>query len=436
MAMKDTVIEVKNVKKVYKLYDKPSLRVKEAFSFGGKKYHNEFSALKDISFSVERGEMLGIIGKNGAGKSTILKIITGVLTPTSGTVQINGKIAALLELGAGFNMEYTGIENIYLNGSMIGFTREEMDKKIGDILEFADIGDFVYQPVKMYSSGMFARLAFAVAINVDPDILIVDEALSVGDVFFQAKCYNKLESLKKSGKTILFVTHDMGSVIKYCNRAILINDGVISAEGKPNEIVDIYKKVLVGQYNNSVEKSEKPDLSTQENADTLSDDVGSGDWSKSMLINPNGQYYGDGRADIIDYCIMDKNGELNSTVDKFDDFKVKMRVRFNSDINNPIFAFTIKDIKGTEITGTNTVIERIDTGLCKAGDEVVIEFSQVMRLQGGQYLLSLGCTGFERDNLVVYNRLYDVCCINVISDKTTVGYFDQDTKVKFNHIAG
>lgn len=246
--MTELAINVKNIKKTYKLYDKPSLRIKEAFSLSGRKYHKEFDALKDISFRVERGEMLGIIGKNGAGKSTLLKIITGVLTPTEGSVEINGKVSALLELGAGFNPEYTGIENIYLNGSMIGYTEKEMDTKIDDIIQFADIGDFIHQPVKSYSSGMFARLAFAVSINVEPDILIVDEALSVGDVFFQAKCYKKLNDLKNSGKTILFVTHDMGSVIKYCNRAILINDGVIAAEGKPAEIVDIYKKVLVGQY--------------------------------------------------------------------------------------------------------------------------------------------------------------------------------------------
>ena len=253
--MNEIAIDVKNIKKVYKLYDKPSLRMKEAFSLTGKKYHKEFHALRDISFQVKKGEMLGIIGKNGAGKSTLLKIITGVLTPSSGTVEINGKVSALLELGAGFNPEYTGIENIYLNGSMIGFTKEEMNKKLDDIIQFADIGDFINQPVKSYSSGMFARLAFAVSINVEPDILIVDEALSVGDVFFQAKCYKKLNDLKNSGKTILFVTHDMGSVIKYCNRAILINDGVIEAEGKPSEIVDIYKKVLVGQYNGKDKKS-------------------------------------------------------------------------------------------------------------------------------------------------------------------------------------
>lgn len=416
----ELAIDVKNVKKSYKLYDKPSLRVKEALSLTGKKYHKEFKALRDITFQVKKGEMLGIIGKNGAGKSTLLKIITGVLTPTSGTVNINGKISALLELGAGFNPEYTGIENIYLNGSMIGFSKEEMDEKLEDILSFADIGEFVYQRVKTYSSGMFARLAFAVAINVEPDILIVDEALSVGDVFFQAKCYKKLEDLKNSGKTILFVTHDMGSVIRYCNRAILINDGVIAAEGAPDKIVDLYKKVLVGQFDRKSEEIED-NKKVQDQKD----------WKSYMLMNPNGQVYGDQRAEIVDFGIFDEKGEISNTVRKMKNFTIKMKVHFNETIENPIFAFSIKTTKGTEVTGTNTIIEEVDTGIVHAGEEIEIEFNQIMRIQGGQYLLNLGCTGYEGDNLVVYNRLYDICCISVISEKTTVGFFDMDTTVKY-----
>lgn len=426
--MKELAIEVKNIKKEYRLYDKPSLRVKEALSIRGKKYHKVFSALRDISFQVEKGEMLGIIGKNGAGKSTLLKIITGVLTPTAGEIKINGKVSALLELGAGFNPEYTGIENIYLNGSMIGFTKQEMDMKLDDILTFADIGDFVYQPVKTYSSGMFARLAFAVAINVEPDILIVDEALSVGDVFFQAKCYKKLEDLKNSGKTILFVTHDMGSVIRYCNRAILINDGVIAAQGNPDEIVDLYKKVLVGQFDNNSEDDQ------QEEEIQGVQPVEGETWKAYMLINPNCQIYGDKRAEIVDFGIFDENEAINNTVRKMREFTIKMKVHFYETITNPIFAFSIKDTKGTEITGTNTIIEKTETGTVKAGEEIIIEFKQIMRLQGGQYLVHLGCTGYEGDNLVVYNRLYDICCITVISEKTTVGYFDSDTTVQYKRL--
>ena len=241
--MGDVAIQVEHLSKMYKLYNKPSDRLKEAL--GMKVKVREHFALNDVNFQVSRGETVGIIGTNGSGKSTVLKIITGVVSPTKGEVKVDGRISALLELGAGFNGEYSGLENVYLNGTMIGFSKEEIDSKLDDILTFADIGDFIYQPVKTYSIGMFVRLAFAVAINIDPDILIVDEALSVGDVFFQAKCYRKFEEFKQKGKTIVFVSHDLNSISRYCDRVILLNKGNILDEGDPKKIVDLYKKILV-----------------------------------------------------------------------------------------------------------------------------------------------------------------------------------------------
>ena len=237
MDEKKTAIRVSDLVKIYKLYDKPGDRLKEAFGFA-KGRHRQHYALNGVSLAIHQGETVGIIGTNGSGKSTILKIITGVLNPTAGQVEVNGRISALLELGAGFNMEYNGIENIYLNGTMIGFSEKEIDEKLQDILDFADIGDYVNQPVKTYSSGMFVRLAFAVAINIEPEILIVDEALSVGDVFFQAKCYHKFEEFKKLGKTIVFVSHDLSSISKYCDRVILLNKGTKLGEGSPKEMID------------------------------------------------------------------------------------------------------------------------------------------------------------------------------------------------------
>ena len=254
--MSANAITVKDVTKVYRLYDKPIDRLKESLSPTHKSYHKDFYALNGLSFNVEKGQTVGIIGTNGSGKSTILKIITGVLTPTTGQVDVEGKISALLELGAGFNMDYTGIENIYMNGTMMGYSRKEMDEKLQDILDFADIGDFVYQPVKTYSSGMFVRLAFALNINVEPEILIVDEALSVGDVFFQAKCYRKMEEIKQRGTTILMVTHDMGSIIKYCDKVVLLNKGEFIAEGEPGHMVDLYKKILANQLDSLKEELE------------------------------------------------------------------------------------------------------------------------------------------------------------------------------------
>ena len=228
--MNSIAVKVENLTKTYKLYDNPIERLKETLHPLRKKYHRDFNALKGISFEIYKGETIGIIGKNGSGKSTLLKIITGVLTATSGKVETYGKIAALLELGAGFNPEFTGIENIYLNGTMMGYNRDEIQKKVPSILEFADIGTFAYQPVKTYSSGMFVRLAFAVAISVEPDILIVDEALSVGDIFFQQKCYYKIKQMIKKGINVLFVSHDLDAVRNMCDRAIVLDKGGIAYE--------------------------------------------------------------------------------------------------------------------------------------------------------------------------------------------------------------
>lgn len=418
----DSVIEIKNISKIYNLYNKPSDRLKEAL-FSRKSRHTEFAALNDVSFNVNKGEILGIIGKNGSGKSTILKIITSVLTPTSGECIVKGKIAALLELGAGFNMEYTGIENIYLNGQMIGFSKDEMDKKLQDIIDFADIGEHIYQPVKTYSSGMFARLAFSVAISVDPDILIVDEALSVGDVFFQNKCYRRFEEFRERGKTILFVTHDMGSVIRYCNRCVLLNAGKKVAEGKPQEMVDLYKRIMVGQWNENEESSEE--ASSIQSSNVKNDQL----WKDQISTNPDIEVYGDGRADIIDFGIFSDTGDIGNNVYKGDYYSVKMKVRINEDNLNPIFAFKLRDIKGTELTGTNTMLEDIDTSQCKKGDIVTITFRQKQYLQPGQYLVSLGCTAFEGDQFVVYCRNYNCCVLGVVAQKGTIGIFDSESEV-------
>ena len=421
--MSEIAIKVDNVSKIYKLYDKPMDRLKEALGLTKNKMYREHYALNNVSFDVHKGETVGIIGTNGSGKSTILKIITGVLNPSMGNVGINGRISALLELGAGFNMEYTGIENVYLNGTMIGFSREEIDAKLQDILDFADIGDFVNQPVKTYSSGMFVRLAFAGAINIDPEILIVDEALSVGDVFFQAKCYKKFEDFKKQGKTILFVSHDLGSISKYCDRVVLLNKGVKLAEGEPKAMVDLYKKVLVNQLDDGQQETEKQEESKA--VEIKAQSV----WKNSLTLNPNLLEYGDGQATIIDYAIADNHGNITNAIEKGKTFQVKLRVRFQNIIQDPIFAFTIKNIQGTEITGTNTMYEKVNIDVEHEGEIKEITFEQDMNLQGGEYLLSLGCTGYAQNDFTVYHRLYDVCNITVISDKNTVGFYDMNSKV-------
>ncbi len=407
-------IEVKDVKKIYKLYERRSDRVKDAFGLMKKNPPKKYHALNGVSMQINAGETVGIIGTNGSGKSTILKIITGVLNATEGEVKVNGRISALLELGAGFNMEYNGIENVYLNGTMMGFTEKEIEERLPAILEFADIGDYVYQPCKTYSSGMFVRLAFAVAINIDPEILIVDEALSVGDVFFQAKCYHKFEEFKEQGKTIIFVSHDLSSVSKYCDRVYLLNRGNLLGEGSPKEMIDAYKRVLVGQYG------------AQEAAGSGTAVIGV---SENESQNADCQEYGTRQAEIVELYVTDERGARTTTILKGTEFTMHMKVKINDHIPQPIFAFSLKNAKGVEITGTNTMAERAFLDSVSPGMVKEITFTQKMNLQGGEYLISLGVTGYNNYDFEVYHRLYDVLNITVVSDRDTVGYFDMNSKV-------
>lgn len=411
---KKKAIEIRHLSKMYKLYEKPSDRLKESLGLSRKKRYREHYALRDVQFDVYEGECVGIIGTNGSGKSTLLKIVTGVLTATQGEVKVDGRISALLELGAGFNMEYSGLENVYLNGTMIGFTKEEIDERLEDILAFADIGDFIYQPVKTYSSGMFVRLAFAVAINIDPEILIVDEALSVGDVFFQSKCYHKFEEFKKQGKTILFVSHDLGSISKYCDRVVLLNKGEMLDEGSPKAMVDMYKQLLVHQ--NPVRQIESQEVKE--------------DWKDGFCVNPNRLEYGEKQAEIVDFVVLDEKGRQSNNIEKGSYFTIKMKIHFHETIQEPIMAYTFKNVQGTEITGTNTMYEKVSARHPQAGRECVVSFEQKMDLQGGEYLLSFGCTGYRDGEFCVFHRLYDACSITVISSKNTVGFYDMNAKVK------
>ena len=390
--MSEIAISVNNISKMYKLYENPMDRLKESLGLTRKKRYKEHYALNNVSFQVKKGETVGIIGTNGSGKSTILKIITGVLNPTQGEVVVDGRISALLELGAGFNGEYSGIENVYLNGQMIGFSKEEIDAKLQDILDFADIGDFIHQPVKTYSSGMFVRLAFAVAINIEPEILIVDEALSVGDVFFQAKCYRKFEEFKEMGKTILFVSHDLSSIGKYCDRVVLLNKGEKLAEGDAKEMVNLYRRVLVNQYDEPGEQN-----TMQEETPEVQEEKSTKD---QLNLNPKVLEYGSKLAEIQDFAIRDKSGMVTNVIEKGEEFSVDMKIHENTPV-------------GTQ----------------KAGETRRITFTQKMPLEAGEYMLCLGCTGYRDGDFTVFHRLYDVCNLTVITDKKAVGYFDLFSKV-------
>ena len=420
--MDEPVIHIENLCKDYKLYSCKRERLRETLLPSRKNPPKTHSALRNVSLDVRKGESIGIIGVNGSGKSTLLKILTGVVTPTSGVAEVHGRVSALLELGAGFNLEYTGIENIYLNGTMMNIPKEEMDQLLPEIVAFADIGEFINQPVKNYSSGMFARLAFSVAISVHPDILIVDEALSVGDVFFQNKCYRKFDEFREEGMTILFVSHDLSAISKYCSRSVLLNQGKLVAEGEPREIVDLYKKML-----SSREKEEKKKEKGQEAANP--EKKAETAWRETMYCNPKRLEYGNRDAEIVDFGVFDENERLTNAIPSGEKCTVRLRIRFHEDVKEPIVAFTVKNKMGIELMGTNTLYGNCETGLCKAGEDYIVSFAQNIHLRSGEYLLSFGCTGYGNDEVIVYHRLYDVCNFLVISSREAVGYFDPESEI-------
>ena len=418
--MNGSVIKVKNLTKIYHLYDKPQDRLKEALNPFKKSYHHDFFAMNDVSLEIKKGETVGIVGKNGAGKSTLLKMITGVLTPTSGSIETTGTIASLLELGAGFNPDMTGLENIYLNGTLMGFSKEEMATRIDAILEFADIGEFIHQPVRMYSSGMFARLAFSVSIAVEPDILIVDEALSVGDMAFQMKCFKKFQDFQAQGRTILFVTHALDTVIRYCNRGIVIDEGHKVFDGSSKGAVDAFKKVLSGNF-----------YETEKNEEIINTELPDEQTYLKEFFDRHVELdtYGNGKATIIDYGILDQNDKPSAILDYNSEFKIVMKVKFLENIEDPIFAFTLKDSKGLEITGTNSMMKHIMTGTYEKGQIGTVTFSQKANLQLGKYALSLGCVAINETGVEVYSRIYDAILFEVIGSEQMVGFFDLGSEI-------
>ena len=386
----EIAIEIKKLVKEYKMFNRKQDRLIETM-IPAIKRHSTFKALDDLDLTVYKGEVLGILGKNGAGKSTLLKMITGVVFPTSGELNVNGKISSLLELGTAFNPDLTGEENIYQNGQVMGLTKEEVEEKKQEIIDFADIGEHLYQPVKTYSSGMFARLAFACAINVDPDILIVDEVLSVGDMAFQLKCFKKFEEFKKKGKTILFVTHSIADVLNNCTRTVILSEG--------KKIID--KKL----------------------------------WKSHFSLNPDVIVYGNEEAEIYDFGIFNSKEEFETIVNNNDETSIRLKVRFYEDVECPTFSMTIKDFVGKEMCGTNTNIQKIYTDRCKKGQEYMCEFKQKLKLAPGKYTLSLSCSKYGMNGeLIPINRNYDALIFEVMSEKPVVGYYDLDTKIKIENI--
>ena len=359
-----TALRVDNVSKQYRIYATPADRLKESLTRGRLKKHREFWALKDISFEVENGTTTGIIGPNGSGKSTLLQIITGTLEPTHGGVHYDGRLAALLELGSGFNPEFTGIENVFMNASLMGFSRRETHKLIPEIERFAEIGQFIHQPVKTYSSGMYVRLAFSIAISAWPDILIVDEALAVGDAIFQHRCLRRLKEMKESGVTILFVSHDPAAVRALCERAILLNGGKMEADGDPPDVLNRYQKIIMAR-----------EQAYEESTGVANDPVMAAPAETAAVPAPSTFRHGDGSAEILQVDLLDAGGNRTAIVESGEPLTVRLRVRFCADVEEPVCGFLIRNRHGIHLYGTNTELQQINLGAVQTGDVFEVRFA-------------------------------------------------------------
>ncbi len=424
-----SAISVNDVTKVFKLYDSPMDRFKEAIHPFHKQYSKPFYALRNISFSVEKGETVGIIGTNGSGKSTILKIITGVIQPSEGNIEVQGNVSALLELGAGFDMEYSGVENIYMNGAVLGFTREEMERKKDEILEFADIGDFIYQPVKTYSSGMLVRLAFALAINVEPEILIIDEALAVGDAFFQAKCFHKLEEIKAAGTTILFVSHDIVSVKKLCTRAVWIEKGRMRQIGPSGEVCERYMSAQIDRTN--VENEKILSLMAKEDNQNIKEKKNAQYFFPRLNLEKAEAVTSNGKADILSFCIKDFEGKFTNVVKPETEYQYSIIARFSEELEHVIFGFELEDIKGIRIFGINNFMQGKTIGHVSKNKVYEVSFKLILpKLHKGEYLVTPAVSAGTQDSHVVLMRAHNCQTLVIDNQSFNIAMLELDAQTE------
>ena len=386
-------LRAENISKQYRIYAKPGDRLKESLTRGRMKRHREFWALTDVSFEIEKGTTTGIIGPNGSGKSTLLQIITGTLEPTHGSVWYDGRIAALLELGAGFNPEFTGIENIFMNASLMGFTRKQTETLLPEIERFAEIGDFIHQPVKTYSSGMYVRLGFSIAISASPEILIVDEALAVGDAIFQHRCIRRIKEMQESGVTILFVSHDPAAIRYLCSRAILLSAGRAIADGNPVDVLNRYQKLIM-------EREDAFDANLSETDEALPDEA---ELKRDALTYT--YRHGDRSAEFLSIDLLSAQASDRDVVESGESVMLRMRVLFNTAVDNPIFGFVIRSRYGVQVYGTNTEEQKIQVGNVAQGEIVEVTFRFDCWLGTELYSISSAVHSSTMDDGVCYDWL-------------------------------
>ncbi|RRV08488.1 ABC transporter ATP-binding protein [Pseudomonas sp. v388] len=445
MSSDQAVISVKNVSKCFYTYDKPRDRLKQAIvprlqRWSGQEpttYGKEFWALRDINFEVGKGETVGIVGRNGSGKSTLLQIICGTLNPTIGEIETRGRVAALLELGSGFNPEFTGRENVYLNAAVLGLTHDEVDQRFDAIAGFADIGEFLDQPVKAYSSGMAVRLAFAVQAQVDPEILVVDEALSVGDARFQAKCFERLRQLKENGTSILLVTHSSEQVVTHCSRAILLEKSRIEMIGESRPVINRYTDILFGREK-SVAAVKALDLAEAERVDTplapsnqISLRFDSDVYATRAGYNPHEYRWGDGAATLLDFHLSVPGREYPPSIESGEHFTLLVALRFNRTVINPIVGFTIKTKEGVTVYGTNSYMLNCEAMslLGHPGSQAKACLTFKSSLASGDYFISVGIASRQGEEIVPHDRRYDSIHFVVEPTPKLLGLIDLDASI-------
>jgi len=448
MSSNDIAIRVTNLSKRYEIYDTPRDRLKQFVmprvrriaGKAHKQYFREFWALKDVSFEIKKGETVGIIGRNGSGKSTLLQMICGTLNPTSGTIQTSGRIAALLELGSGFNPEFTGRENVYMNAAVLGLSKNEVDLRFDDIAAFADIGGFIDQPVKTYSSGMVVRLAFAVQSQIEPDILIVDEALSVGDAKFQAKCFEQLRQLKENGTSILLVTHSSEQIVTHCSSAILLNNGTLLEAGEPKHVVNRYLDLLFGKEKKEIRVESKQPPETLFANDTKADyqlsQVKDG-FAKRPGHNPHEYRWGDGAAAILDFYLAADDVSYPSAVTTGQRISLAVSIKFHTDFYRPILGVTIKTKEGVTVYGVNSETLECDDfiKLGRSGSVIQAEATFTCRLASGDYFISLGIASKHGEEVIPHDRRYDSIHLQVCPNSTFFGLADLELNMIAKEVA-
>ena len=431
------IIQAQKVSKCFRIYKHPSDHLRELLTFRKRQYHEPFWAVCEVDLEVERGCCLGIIGENGSGKSTLLRMMAGVIRPTSGQIRVNGRVSALLELGAGFNPEFTGRENIFLNASILGFTDAETHQRIPSIERFAEIGDFVDRPVKTYSSGMFVRLAFAIAIHMDPDVLIVDEALSVGDIFFQQRCIRRIQQLKHSGVTIVFVSHDLGAVRSLAERVIWMEHGRVHHSGKTDDVVAKYLAAMVSRGRKEVMEEEatgKP-LDVPAELDLPEEALSRIPKFVTTVFNVDHRY-GNGKAKICGIGVFGREGDMATGVEQGDRICIRISVEFNANVESPNIGFMMRNRLGQDVAGTNLLYEGMQLSPIHAGDRLSVDFIlDLPYLQAGFYHFAPAIADGTLDQYEMCDWIDNACAIEVIQKTVTYGHMRIPMRVRTIQLA-